>query len=797
MRESSRASKGGIGGGARPPGLWGLAAPGLVGVLVASACSTTKPTELVPGVMTQVQVPKDLRAIQVEVDANGRNVFCQGYDVDESGIVELPATLGVVSGTTPETTIKVTIRGYDDPGAQTMNYLNCPDPTPAGPAPAPRVLRSSVQTFVDQHTLFLPMPLSYSCYDLDCSAPDACSSGECVCKGAQCVDSSTNALTLADFDPTLIDGTGICFNPSKCFQDAIDAVLVDPTNCTYAAPLGLGINVRVFYEDVTITSSSASPPLFQQEVSASGESEILSEDPQEGFCVGSCGASGGDGGAQDGGAQDGGQAGGDAGPLALQSFQLAPGLCNLVQAATSPPQLPAANTTLTYHAISSVQVATDCPAKSDLLPICAGQRNNNGLFPDGAAPDGGTVVESSNTLEETADGAALTCGGQVTLTSTPSVVYLVMDDSSVMSGAFGSSGYATVMSLSLSNPAFDTTYAAFRFFPESSNDAGTFDQSDCTSATTPFSTPTVLFGVAPQVQSQIANLLQTWSSPGDTPSNPAPLDLQAALRPDVGAYAAVRSFLQGRETPNVAAVMAFVNRTPDATNDCNPPLEGAQDVEGAIEAEIQAAYGGTPSIQTYFVVLGNSSGSDGSSNVLDFYLSIQTDLPQMVTVIDATLPMTQGQQVLENFADGTLQLGTCLYEPVAGVGISALAYTDPTDPQNLLPIPSNDQCTSANRSTVDGWGLDNGRIRVCGASCTDIQQAILAASAVAQQSGVSDVVSVEGTVSCAGVSNESEDAGATGSGDATVDGASDEDGSGASGSGSTTVASADGSAVSL
>src|SRR5580698_5576267 len=76
-----------------------------------SGCSATKPTEIVPGALTQVQVPKDLAGIQVEVTANGADKFCQGYVV-ANGSVELPSTLGVISGA-PNTTLHITIRGYD------------------------------------------------------------------------------------------------------------------------------------------------------------------------------------------------------------------------------------------------------------------------------------------------------------------------------------------------------------------------------------------------------------------------------------------------------------------------------------------------------------------------------------------------------------------------------------------------------------------------------------------------------------------------------------------------------------
>ena len=50
---------------------------------------------------------------------------------------------------------------------------------------------------------------------------------------------------------------------------------------------------------------------------------------------------------------------------------------------------------------------------------------------------------------------------------TQSALYLVMDQSQVMHGAFGVMGAATTLSLSLSDPVFKRTYAAFTFLPGS------------------------------------------------------------------------------------------------------------------------------------------------------------------------------------------------------------------------------------------------------------------------------------------------------------------------------------------
>jgi hypothetical protein len=112
------------------------------GAASGPGCSANKPTELVPGVLTQVQVPRDLQAIRVDVEANGKPAFCQSYIVYD-GTVRLPRTLGVVSATSPQTTVKVTIRGYDASGASGQDISDCSSQQPVGSTqgPGPRTLR--------------------------------------------------------------------------------------------------------------------------------------------------------------------------------------------------------------------------------------------------------------------------------------------------------------------------------------------------------------------------------------------------------------------------------------------------------------------------------------------------------------------------------------------------------------------------------------------------------------------------------------------------------------------------------
>ncbi len=698
-------------------------AVGLVGVAIGGAsgpgCSAKKPTELVPGVFTQVQVPRDLAQIRIDVKANGVQKFCQAYDVT-NGTVLLPATLGVVSGSSAQTVVTVEVRGYTQKAAATGTDLqSCAaatinDPTTGGP----RILRRSIQSYVDQHTLFLPMPLSYSCFD-QCASPD----DSVTCKAGQCVDAHTDATTLVDFSPALVDGLQDCFPATQCFAAAVSAVPIDPANCVYGVPAfaqSSGLNVRVFYQDLEWGQNSATK-MYQANVTNSSEQEILNEDPDEGFVT----------------------------VVPNQQFRLATGLCNLAKAATTPPSPPTSGTG-TYRTISSVLVATGCPAKTPLLPICANDRTTTS-----ATADGGKTTD-------------ITCNVPVPLVPAPSAIYMAMDDSDEMSGAFGQSGYATAMGLSLAAPIFKRTFVAFQFLKH--------DVLDCTSATTSFATPDVSFGLALVNQPTIAKKLLTWVAP--PASAPQDLYLEAALRPQ-GAYQYLSKFATGStqlmDPLAVGAVMFFVNRTPlsfggsgsdagaglDAGSggldggvaatqsvDCPAPSSANADpilaAQASIQAAVNAAASGTPPLSTYFVVLDNAQ----HMSPLSFYSGITG-----ATVLDAT--STNAEQVLGNFAQTASTLGTCFYDLPPGVDSSATLAFGPGNTK----IPFAAACNATAPDTVDGWNIDNGRIRVCGIgqmgaspprSCTAIRDAVFAATANALQMDASSVpdIPVTATMPC-------------------------------------------------
>jgi hypothetical protein len=684
----------------------GVSAIAASAVSGSSGCSGTKPTEIVPGALTQVQVPQDLAGIQVEVSLNGIDKFCNGYAVS-NGQVELPSTLGVIAGQAG-TTIRITIRGYDV--SNSGDLLNCNHlqvgQTPSDPTlgPPPRVLRQATVTYVDQQTLFLPMPLSFSCYDVDCSGAGS----DETCKANTCTDDTIPPGSLAAFDPSLIDGTQECFNLAECMATIQPALQVDASSCSYGVPPDIAgaaqsgnYNVRITYTDFTWTPDPATgvyAPIPANPI----ETEILNLDPLEGYSV-----------------TDASQ------PL---NFTLGAGLCNLVQAATTPPVKAPATGTLTYHTITNIDVAAGCPSKSPLLPFCAGQQHNN--------------VSSGQT-------PPLACGVAVPLDPTPSAIYVAMDHSGAMYGAFGSQGYATAMNLSFAFPVFRHTYVAFDFL--------THLESECGASTTGYLSPLINFGLAPTVQPLVAQQLES-TQPPDSLASPYGLYLQAAMQLNSGTYGALTSFakkLAGDGGPssglNVEAVMFFVNRIPtsgggdagvdggeleagsndypEQADDCPSP-----DVQAALTAQAVAAK--AQNVNTYFVVL-NDKQNDGQT-IVNWYDTVATNSNGAASVVDAT--STQAQVVLGNFQSTLASIATCSYELPPGVDtMASLTFTAPPNTPQINPTPDpvsfpvsyNSGCTAATATTGSGWNIANGRILLCGSSCGQVQATIGAVAAAA------------------------------------------------------------------
>jgi hypothetical protein len=396
----------------------------LAGIAVVwSGCSATKQSEYVAAVSTQVQVPRDLKAIRVTLSKGGITQFCQSYKVYD-GKVQLPRSLGSfrAEGSSDPNPLVVTIAGFtEDLSDSSPNQAFTECELGSVGHDNMRILRRSRQPYIADKILFLPMPLKFSCYDKNC---DADGSGEKTCKGGRCVDATIDPNLLPEFVQGMDDGTvATCFHANECVGAAVPAVPVNFDDCTFALPNspsspshddafppnpfpagGDGINVEVTYD-------------------GGAGAEILDKDPDEGFTVPD--------------------------PAKPQQFRLAPGLCAMFKGGLDADGQPVA------HRITAVRASGLCRAKSPYQPLCADDQ----LAAMGADP-GGTAAQPPSACTS------------LPLTPAPSVLMLLADDTQnheafFKKGATADEAVAAAetLNLPLQDPAFGNTKVGLSFFP--------------------------------------------------------------------------------------------------------------------------------------------------------------------------------------------------------------------------------------------------------------------------------------------------------------------------------------------
>ena len=670
---------------------------------VWSGCTGTKVTEFVAGISSQVQVPRDLLSVVITVDVGGNQTFSQSYPVYDSQ-VRLPRTLGVVKGGTPPgTPVVITVAGltaaYNDDSFSSISNGDPPkvggDKTQGGGA---RILRRSRQPYAEERIVFIPMPLHYSCYDVDCSASanTGCNDGSCTCKGAICTIPDIDTATLPDYNDSLIYGsTNTCFRPftstdpagSKlpgCMDFGLPPQVLDATNCIYALP-----NTASVPPDSGVYNPLV-PPAFIQAADSGGGlnvravfdnyvSEVLD---YEGLCPPAKGA---------------------VAPVegyctfegAPQRFQLAPGLCS------SP-----------FHKITLLEASAACPSKTQFQPICddaEGPPFQPTLIDGGQSTDGG-------------------CNVAKPLTPAPSALYILWDKSSGMSEFFGQKALQQVLSVSLGDPVFNQTQIAFSYTPG--------PQTDCSAApgSNSFETPLIPFEPSTQGQLDIGNNLFGQGDGGTfAPGEPTPWYLEAALDGTYQALVAQRS--KAKEAYNRTAVMLFFDR--DIQSGLNPDCGAAH--KSAIQ-EAQAAL--SAGIETYVVYLKNAdfdSGADtdpnAEPNAAALAMGFNTGAKYFFNASTGdknTLAQTQASALASVVAD----LGSCVYEVPQGIGPEAVLQFPDTVSRSLLAVKNAASCANDDPATTPLWVFDNQHIRVCQNTCQRLITAVEADQAATAQNNI-------------------------------------------------------------
>jgi hypothetical protein len=189
----------------------------------------------------------------------------------------------------------------------------------------------------------------------------------------------------------------------------------------------------------------------------------------------------------------------------------------------------------------------------------------------------------------------------------------------------------------------------------------------------------------------------------------------------------------GTDYPTTATDCTTFIGTPTAAQGCN-----GEPTCIALVSQATAAY--QKNLSTYFVVLNDEQ--DAGQTTLAYYQNVGAVAGPGVTVVDAR--STQPSTVLQKFQQGLASVATCLYDLPPGVDTTAMltVTVPPSTPVfNPTPFPvpieiaSSSSCNLANASTAQGWNIDNGRIRICGEACNNVQGVIGAVALAALDQG--------------------------------------------------------------
>jgi hypothetical protein len=647
---------------------------------LGAGCDQKRVTEYVPGVSTQLTVPRDVKAICIDISVKGASQWSQGYKAYD-GKVQLPRSLGNFAQTNAAITnvngpVTYTIVGVLNDQIDDPYFQNCLNST-VGKDNA-KILRRSRQPYITDEVLFLPMPLKFSCYDKDC--PDK----EQTCKGGVCVSATLTEeqvkATLKPYTPELLDGTGSdCFHDRNyladvngapqpfigCMSTAQAAITIDAATCKYAvpgsrsapAPLPLKIEGAPSIPTLSAEDLDKNQGVNVEVVYDGGRvREILDLDAQEGFFV-----------------PDGSK------PETRQIFQLAPGLCDLVKGV-------GADGKATTHRITAVRAAGLCRSKLASQPLCA----NDQLSAMGVTPDG---------LKPTPEPPSICSSKQ--LTPPRSGLVVLVDNTPVHKAFFDALKNTTIdpaneetlvlpaVKGALSAPAFDNTDIGLVYAPGTPDHLCALDP------------PDKALGPARSVRDPI---LADLTSKALAPSSPPKIGAALAR-----AYAA----LQGGDYFK-RAVLVLGNNGFIETASC----AGKDPV-----AEATAAKNDPKSVLTYVMQLTNQPPKpDPSVSTWD-----ADTLANAGGTDTAAYRATDGTAKFQKIVN---TLATCVYDTAGGDQLKdtdTVMYTSPLTAQST-ELKRNAACTKEGVAG-EGWGstptASGQRIFLCEDSCK-AYQAVLA-----------------------------------------------------------------------
>ncbi len=182
-----------------------------------------KKAGLVVALQTDMSIPKDVDAVEIEISAYGNVLHKNTYDVGEGGL-NIPATLTILPGEDKNPPVTIRVISYQNREART--------------------LRKVITTVPDDREALLRMPIQWLCdgqveEKAEDSYASSCSEGE-SCVAGTCATDTVDVATLPSYSDTALfggkaDGSGACFDTVPCMaaeMQWLDPALFDAETCT-------------------------------------------------------------------------------------------------------------------------------------------------------------------------------------------------------------------------------------------------------------------------------------------------------------------------------------------------------------------------------------------------------------------------------------------------------------------------------------------------------------------------------------------------------------------------------------
>jgi len=661
--------------------------------LASTACTAERPTGVVAGMTTQMQIPRDLKYVRVLAKSSGEVFFDRAYPVYD-GTVALPATLtfAPVDGSGRGQAITITILGY---ASSPLDNDTGDQPVSLASKAAPQLLRRVVLNYDEGRVAYLPVRLSYSCLGVQCTKiGESCSAGKCV-------PDAVDVKKLPTFVEGLYEASSQgCFNATLCMPATgqIPARLANlpafdaPGNasaidrCTFAVPdkdpasgralsipEGGELNVRVVYGRTNPSDPSSTP-----------RAEILDLGP-EGFTIPD--------------------------PSKPGVFRLADGLCNAAYAA-SPDNV----STEVYVSPTRLCLDGACSA----IPTCAAKVPSQSLCAADLAATGPAATGGAACVERA-------------LSPSPSVLGLLVDRRDTMRGPLTSASFASILGLPLGGTLLKRTSVALAFTPPRSGGdlcaspalsalyraTGTFDETGSAASKPILGFDWTAAGAAlPKFSALQAspNLLaspqgltfgtQEYAAAYETflAANPAGFDVALGAG---GFYDAIRdrAVAVGAQSGNL-----MVLGTREFAGSC----AGSRAVAAAAAAKSDL----TTPIPTYVLALGDSNPTVPVAPLRAAAQDLATaggTEAFLATSRNAGDDTAKGLDALTTVA---VNVATCSYERTSDVSAtSKLSYVDLT--KKRVFVEASPGCTGG-----VGWRAVGGRVELCSQTCADYRQVV-------------------------------------------------------------------------